>query len=138
MFFFFQNAKYSNKFRYGNHDKNRDSPSTNSLRSSSPDSHSQSPRYHKSKNIVLSIGFQNLITFISENANSVTGQFVNKTFLLLEFMAAKRFSGRHVCCKSESVMLFDIILLIINFFQTSKINKISVYLMVCVDVMCTL
>ncbi|MPC44827.1 hypothetical protein E2C01_038507 [Portunus trituberculatus] len=43
-----KNSKYSSsKYRYSNHEKSRDSPSTNSLRSSSPDSRSQSPRYHK-------------------------------------------------------------------------------------------
>ncbi|XP_076045309.1 WW domain-containing adapter protein with coiled-coil wacky isoform X2 [Oratosquilla oratoria] len=42
----YENSKYSSKYRY-NHEKSRDSPSTNSLRSSSPDSRSQSPRYHK-------------------------------------------------------------------------------------------
>lgn len=46
----YENSKYSSKYRYSNHEKNRDSPSTNSLRSSSPDSRSQSPRYHKAAN----------------------------------------------------------------------------------------
>lgn len=43
----YENSKYSKQYRYGSHEKSRDSPSANSLRSSSPDSHSQSPRYHK-------------------------------------------------------------------------------------------
>ncbi|KAK7080675.1 hypothetical protein SK128_019268 [Halocaridina rubra] len=42
----YENSKYGSKYRYSNHEKSRDSPSTNSLRSSSPDSRSQSPRYH--------------------------------------------------------------------------------------------
>lgn len=46
----YENARYSSKYRYSNHEKNRDSPSTNSLRSSSPDSRSQSPRCHKAAN----------------------------------------------------------------------------------------
>ncbi|CAL4064819.1 unnamed protein product [Meganyctiphanes norvegica] len=46
----YENARYSSKYRYSNHEKSRDSPSTNSLRSSSPDSRSQSPRCHKAAN----------------------------------------------------------------------------------------
>lgn len=46
----YENAKYSSsagKYRYSHNEKSRDSPSSNSIRSSSPDSRSQSPRYHK-------------------------------------------------------------------------------------------